>query len=249
MKIKRKTFIRFVLLFWLFLMAAIWAGLKYISYEVEDSIAVKQKIIVEPTKTDEKEESMEMEAEWEEYEELPDYSYLHEQVPDAIAYLMIPNTEIAYPVMYAEDDFYLTHGTDGKENRNGAIHLSSSNQPDWSDTLNLVFGHNMNTGLMFATLNQYLNQNYLEKHNLAYLITPYGTQNYQLIFAEQVGQEEQYYIYNQNAYGSKEYEAYMSEMSSRTGFDLDANSKILLLCTCSRQQKDKRTIVYGVLTT
>ena len=98
MKVKRKTFIRFVLLFWLFLMAAIWAGLKYISYEVEDLIAVKQKIIVEPTKTDEKEESMEMETEWEEYEELPDYSYLHEQVPDAIAYLMIPNTEIAYPL-------------------------------------------------------------------------------------------------------------------------------------------------------
>ena len=40
---------------------------------------------------------------------------LQETYPDTIGWIYIPNTNINYPIMQGEDnDFYLTHGTDGR---------------------------------------------------------------------------------------------------------------------------------------
>ena len=67
---------------------------------------------------------------------------LHETYPDAIGWIYIPNTNINYPIMQGEDnDFYLTHGTDGRSLKCGCIELDfrKHGQVEWTPVA-IIFG-------------------------------------------------------------------------------------------------------------
>lgn len=169
------------------------------------------------------------------------YSNLTTQAPEAAGYLNVANTNIQYPVMWSGDDeFYLTHSSDGNPNGNGAIFLTSSNNPDFSDSTNYIFGHNMTNGLMFRSLNNYIiggttNYTYLSSHNAAYLVTPYETETYYIFYAEVIDPDADEYVTT----GTKE------DISARSGVDIPADAKMLILVTCYTQNNNKRVLVYG----
>lgn len=169
------------------------------------------------------------------------YSNLTAQAPEAAGYLNVANTNIQYPVMWSEDDeYYLTHSSNGSVNGNGAIFLTSSNNPDFSDSTNYIFGHNMTNGLMFRSLNNYIsggtvNYTYLASHNAAYLVTPYETETYYIFWAEVIDPEADEYVTT----GTKE------DIASRAGVDIPADAKLLILVTCYTQKNSNRVLVYG----
>jgi len=177
------------------------------------------------------------------------YSYdkLAAQVP-ATAYIRIPDTSIQYPVMHStEDGYYLNHAADGSKNRNGAIYLASENSPTLTDPINYIFGHNMRSGLMFSSLNNYLNASFLSSHPDCYLVTEKGTLHYTLFYAASVSPETQIKRYNEAALGTDTYASYMAELSTMTGHTLDAEDKLIVLITCTNANRKNRTIVYGYL--
>jgi len=169
------------------------------------------------------------------------YSYLNTQAPEAAGYLNVLNTNIQYPVMWsADDEYFLTHSSDGKPNGNGAIFLTSSNNPDFSDSTNYIFGHNMTNGLMFRSLNNYIsggsvNYTYLSEHNAAYLVTPYETETYYIFWAEVIDPDADEYVTT----GSRD------DIGARAGVDIPADTKLLILVTCYTQNNSKRVLVYG----
>lgn len=169
------------------------------------------------------------------------YSSLSAQAPQAAGYLNVLNTNIQYPVMWSEDDdYYLTHSSDGNANGNGAIFLTSSNNPDFSDSTNYIFGHNMTNGLMFRSINNYIsggvtNYTYLNSHNAAYLVTPYETETYYLFYAEVIDPDADEYVTT----GTK------ADISARAGVDIPEDAKMLILVTCYTQNNSKRVLVYG----
>lgn len=87
-----------------------------------------------------------------------DFAKLKEINPDVVAWLIIPNTNINYPVLQSSDDsYYLLKNIYQKYNRNGSIFMHYENKKDLSDNNTIIFGHAMKNGTMFNNLKKIYN--------------------------------------------------------------------------------------------
>ena len=76
--------------------------------------------------------------------------------PDYRAWLTVYDTHIDYPVMQGENDYYYAyHDIYRESSLTGAIYLAAGNQPDMSNSYNVIYGHHMNNGAMFGGLDLY----------------------------------------------------------------------------------------------
>ncbi len=76
---------------------------------------------------------------------------LNNAYPDAIGWLYIPDTPINYPIMHGDDnDFYLHHAFDGGNLSAGSIFLDFRCENRFMNPVNILYGHNMGNGSMFA---------------------------------------------------------------------------------------------------
>lgn len=102
--------------------------------------------------------------------------------PDTVGWIYIPGTVVNYPIVQTTDDVkYLTHDFKGSEGwiaTFGAIFLSAENASDFSDPNNIIYGHHLNDGSMFACLADFGDAAQFEEHRTVYVLTPEG--NYQL---------------------------------------------------------------------
>jgi sortase B len=104
---------------------------------------------------------------------------LKELSPDAVGWVMIPGTSINYPIVRASDnEFYLSHLATKTPNDNGAIFLDSENDPAISGWNNIIYGHNLLNGTMFARLKYYSERAFFDEHRTILLATP--EKNYRL---------------------------------------------------------------------
>lgn len=175
-----------------------------------------------------------------------DYETLMEQIP-AAAYISIPGTNISYPVMWSEEEgYFLYRDFQGRDNRNGSIFLSDENAPDFSDPINYIFGHNMKSGHMFGQLNRFLDEEYLAKHSVCYIVTEEGTQYYILFYAETVPGTTSLPRFNNAYLGTEEYNEYLQSLAQRIGISFPRDTQLIELVTCSKNRQN-RTIVYGYL--
>jgi sortase B len=98
---------------------------------------------------------------------------LKEINPDIVGWVMIPGTSINYPIVRASDnEFYLSHLADKTPNDNGAIFLDSENDPAISGWNNIIYGHNLLNGTMFARLKYYSEREFFDAHRTILLATP-----------------------------------------------------------------------------
>lgn len=110
-----------------------------------------------------------------------DLDALREVNEDVVGWIMIPDTVINYPILQGEDNqYYLEHTWDGKENAVGSIFLECANNPDFNDFHTLVYGHNMKDKSMFTSVRNYSRQEYWESHPYVYLVTDAGVWRYEV---------------------------------------------------------------------
>jgi len=102
---------------------------------------------------------------------------------DMAAWLVIPGTNIDYPVMWTPEDenYYLYRDFDGKDNVNGSLILDTDSCLDPLTTNQIIHGHNMKSGAMFGNLTDYEDPDYGAKHNLITLYTKDCQRNYEVI--------------------------------------------------------------------
>jgi len=94
-----------------------------------------------------------------------DFTKLLKENPDTVGWIMIPGTEIDYPVVQTDDDsYYLTHDYNKAESGHGSIFMDYRNSANVSDKHTILYGHNMRDGTMFHDLNEYKNLDFLSKH-------------------------------------------------------------------------------------
>jgi sortase B len=73
--------------------------------------------------------------------------------PDAVGWIVIPNTLIDYPfVQHVDNDFYLRRDIDGYFSEAGTIFLDYRCNKDFSSRNTILYGHHMNNGSMFGTI-------------------------------------------------------------------------------------------------
>jgi sortase B len=93
--------------------------------------------------------------------------------PDIVAWVMIPDTRINYPIVQTFDnDYYLNHLFDKTASDAGAIFLDSENEPTLTGLNNLIYGHNLIDGSMFAGLKSYQEREFFDAHKTVFLATP-----------------------------------------------------------------------------
>lgn len=128
-----------------------------------------------------------------------DWASLQEKNPDIIAWIIIPDTDISFPIVQGSDNsYYLNHTYLKEDNRMGSIFLSMDNQRDFSDVNSIIYGHSVDTGGMFTSLKEYKDLEYYQEHDYLYLLTP--SQNYKcdVICFSQVEDGCDYYNINFN---------------------------------------------------
>ncbi len=111
-----------------------------------------------------------------------DWDALRAINPDVVGWIYVPGTVINYPVAHVDgdDEYYLYHnfsrssaGQFGAEY--GCIQLSGENRADFSDRVNVLYGHNMANGSMFAPLSFFYDSATFNAHRTFYLFTPAGS--------------------------------------------------------------------------
>ena len=178
-----------------------------------------------------------------------DFEALHEINPEIVGWLYCADTLINYPVAHTDNNtYYLNHLYNGEKNRSGTLFVDCACSPDFSDRSTVIYGHNMKSGTMFASIVKYRSQEYYEAHPVMYLLTPTG--NYRLyIFSGYVADAG-----SQRFFSLKEddgFAAYLEEIKQRSDFAADIEvtpqDNIITLSTCTYEYDDARYLLFAVM--
>lgn len=178
----------------------------------------------------------------------PDFAALQAINVEGIAWIYQPDTKINYPIAQAEDNtYYLKHNIKGKQSSGGAIFLDYRNAEDFSDRVSVLYGHHMQSGSMFASIDKYRKQAYYNAHPIAYLITPLGCWRIEFFAGAVHTAEEVPLEYEDDAV----FIAYMAALIENSTFmsyvPVTVNSRVIALSTCAYDFRNARFILYGVL--
>ena len=99
---------------------------------------------------------------------LPQYQELYAQNPDLAGWLCINGTNINYPVVQADNSYYLRRGFDRLYSTAGTLFLDERCRlatPNAAGTANaLIYGHNTASGSMFSQLLNYADKAFYTAH-------------------------------------------------------------------------------------
>lgn len=146
-----------------------------------------------------------------------DFAALQEINPDVVAWIRIPGV-LEYPVVRGGDNsYYLNHTVQKTYNIAGSIFLDYRNERDFSDSKNIIYGHNMKDGSMFHVLRNYQDIDFFQEHTDMEIYLPDGrTLNYQIIACEQVpADSEVYQITKYDSEKTEKQELLLSTCSAR----------------------------------
>lgn len=179
-----------------------------------------------------------------------DLEALREINPDVIGWILIPDTQVNYPLMAGtEKNYYLNH-TWNKESYNvGSIFLEHLCTPDFTGFNTIVYGHNMNDGSMFGSLLQYRKPEYLQAHPYVYIRSDQGVYRYEIFSGY-------FATINTDTYGvgfssdrtKIRFLDFITEKSElETDFRPETTDRVLTLSTCSGRGSASRWVLHARL--
>lgn len=187
------------------------------------------------------------------YEILDEYKTLINKNKKLIGWIKIDDTIIDYPVMQTvNNEYYLNHNFNQEEDKNGCIFMDYQCDVIKGCDNYILYGHHMQSGKMFGTLDEYSSESYYKKHPTIQFDTIYekGTYEIMYVFRSKVYSEEditfKYYQFI-NASSEKEFNSYLKEMADMslydTGVTASYGDQLLTLSTCDYQEEQGRFVV------
>ncbi|MCR5099197.1 MAG: class B sortase [Lachnospiraceae bacterium] len=185
---------------------------------------------------------------------LPEYEALVQKNPDTVGWLTVPGTDINYPVVQKseDNDYYLNHSFEGEDDSNGALFVDYRCDIVNEHSNTIIYGHNMNSGLMFGNLDAYLDQEYYNTHKKVTFNTIYEHRTYEIVAVclsrVEYQDDNSYRYYNFiQAENQAEWDAFVNNVSRLSIFskkiDLTETDKVLTLSTCNSYTEDGRLFV------
>lgn len=166
-----------------------------------------------------------------------------------VAWLTLEDTAVDYPVMQGEDNTeYLTKNPFGEYSLSGSIFLDSRNNPDFTDEYSLIYGHHMERGAMFGTLDQFLDKEYFDSHKNGKLTV--GDVTYTIrIFAVIETEATQKAIFAPTETDMSDTLDYIEGHAVFLDKDvmISGEAPVIGLSTCSYPDTVGRTVVFGIL--
>lgn len=183
-----------------------------------------------------------------------DFDALLEINPDTIAWIRFDEPSIInYPVVKsADNNEYLTKTFAENDNKLGAIFMDMRNSSDFSDRNTIIYGHHLNVSPdMFSRLHLYEDEEFCKEHPDFYIYTPDGSVRTYTVFSAGVvnAVSDNYDI---EFASDEEFEQYIQTCRDSSNYqvdvDVNAQSQIVSLSTCTGDQRDERFLLQGVLT-
>ncbi len=188
----------------------------------------------------------------------PAFSDLYAINPDFAGWISIPELDINYSVVQAEDnDKYLRRDIYGKYTSYGVPFFDYRCNIKNLSRNTVIYGHNMrHDDKIFGPLEQYRDPETFRKAPLIGMSTLYGDYTfkiYAVFISNSKPKDDNGRVFNYifvNA-GEERFNNYITEIDKRklytTGVDINENDKILTLSTCCYDFEDARLVVVGRL--
>ena len=185
---------------------------------------------------------------------LPELAEIYAQNPDLAGWITIEGTILDYPVMYTPDDGekYLYKNIKGRFDINGLPFIEDGCSMDPESDNIIIYGHNMNSGKMFASLMKYANKDYWEEHPTILFATLYEEREYEIVAAFY---DRVYYNYEKrfkfyqfiDARDEDHYAEAISYFKEKaeydTGVSAEYGDRLITLVTCAYHVKNGRFVV------
>ena len=175
-----------------------------------------------------------------------DFAAMQEKYPDVVGWIYGANTGLDWPIVQTAEEggeYYLYRDIDGKDNKNGTVFLDWRCSSDFSTQNNMIYGHNMKTGLMFAPLMKYKSQDFFDAHSYLYLYTPSQTYKVNLFAGMVTTHDSEVYSYSLS---SSYLQDCINSSTFRSGLGVPTGN-ILTMSTCDYDFDNARYVLMGEL--
>ena len=186
------------------------------------------------------------------------YAKLYATNPEFVGYLSADGVNLNLPVVQAKDDKkYLEKNFYLQKTKYGCPFVTHLNNIEPLDQNTVIFGHHMNNGTIFGTLDAYKSIDGFKKAPVITFNTLYKDYSWKVIAAivtnaytkDDNGYIFRYYFTQLST--QENFSAYLSELSQRSlydpGVDVLPTDKLLTLSTCSHEFTDARFVVVARL--
>ena len=171
--------------------------------------------------------------------------------PDVCAWLSIEDTHIDYPVVRGDDNVtYVNTDVYGDFSLSGSIFLDYRNNPDFTDSYSLIYGHHMDGAVMFGELAYFLEQTYFEEHATGVLYLPGRTCRIEWFACLQTDAYDERIFTPGNLTESEQSAllAWVRDSAPRyREIGVTEQDPLLALSTCSDASTNARTVLLGRL--
>ncbi len=237
----------------LFFLIVLLASLVMITHHHKDSVkqnAVYEELIetVESVSTDD-----EVTIEFENKKTMYDgYSKLYERNNDMVGWIKIDETKLNYPVMQSVDnpDFYLKHGFDKEYTDYGCPYVQENCDVLLPSDNIVIYGHNMDDGSMFATLDNYKRKSFWSENKRISFDTLTSKNEYEIVavFTTTVYSDDGFKYYQfTDAEKKEDFDNYISKCKELSLYDTGVKAgygdKLISLSTCEYSNQNGRIVV------
>lgn len=179
-----------------------------------------------------------------------DFDALQAINDDVVGWIYLEDTHVNYPIVRGDDnDYYLNRLYDRTGNGSGSIFMDYRNSGDFTDRNNVIYGHRMNNGTMFADITKYTNHGFFDEHPYFLIMTPDA--NYKMeVFSAYVANVT-YPSWDLSFTGDEQFLTWIEGIEARTYFERDmeftAEDRVVTLSTCAYEFENARFVVHGIL--
>ena len=161
----------------------------------------------------------------------PDWAALAAQNQDIYAWITIPGTSVASPVLQksTEANYYDVHDANGQNSIYGCVHSDIGNELDFTDPNTVIYGSSSRKNEQFAGLSAYADQKFFRENPYIYIYTKNKTYEYRVFAAYESTDENILKTYN--CYDINEFTDYIDRIyqsrDMRAVFDADIREKVI----------------------
>lgn len=165
---------------------------------------------------------------------------------NSIGWINISEMKIDYPVMYSGDnEFYLHRAVDGSYLRVGSIFLDYRCNADFTGKINVLYGHNMSDGSMFADVMKFIDNDYFDSHNYGWLTTENAVYKIDFFSLSQPENYDDFYDVNSDV------NLWLDSLRERSfiwrDIGVSEDDRFISLSTCTGSEGSSRTVLTGKL--
>ncbi len=188
--------------------------------------------------------------------EKPNSEYLMEKNPDITSWITIDDTRIDYPVVQGQDDReYLNKDVMGEFSLAGSIFLTVQNKKDFSDPYNVVYGHHVEGGAMFADVVEFRKASFFKNHTTGTLWHIKGRSDsadrIEIFAVVEVGADDRKIYCDPSTVRPQELPELVEYIRDKATHErdpkLNEDSRIIALSTCEDATSFERVILFGKL--